>query len=104
MTLEEKAGLMFHPPIFIGDDVSTVGGTEQSILEQQLNHFDIYAAPPPRQHAEWHNHLQDIAASSRLGIPVTISSDPVTLSGRAAVPPGRRKGSRTGRSRSPSRR
>ena len=76
MTLEEKAGLMFHPPTFIEADGSTVTGTEESIVEQHLNHFNIYAAPPPRQHAEWHNRLQEIAASTRLGIPVTISSDP----------------------------
>ena len=34
MTLEEKAGLMFHPPIVIEADGSTVSGTEESILEQ----------------------------------------------------------------------
>jgi beta-glucosidase len=76
MTLEEKAGLMFHPPIVIEADGSTVSGTEESIVEQHLNHFNIYEAPPPRQHAEWHNRLQEIASSTRLGIPVTISSDP----------------------------
>ena len=76
MTLEEKAGLMFHPPIAIEGDGSAVGGAEESILGQHLNHFNIYAAPPPRLHAEWHNRLQEIAASTRLGIPVTVSSDP----------------------------
>src|SRR5215831_6629230 len=76
MTLEEKAALMFHPPIAIEGDGSPVGGTEESILGQHLNHFNIYAAPPPRLNAEWHNRLQEIAASTRLGIPVTVSSDP----------------------------
>jgi len=76
MTLDEKAGLMFHPPVEIGADGSIASGTEQSIAEQHLNHYNIYAAPPPRHHAEWHNRLQEIAASTRLGIPVTISSDP----------------------------
>jgi len=76
MTFEEKAGLMFHPPTFIEADGSTASGTEESIVDAHLNHFNIYAAPPPRQHAEWHNRLQEIAASTRLGIPVTISSDP----------------------------
>jgi beta-glucosidase len=76
MTLEEKAGLMFHPAIFIEADGAIAGGTEEAIVGQHLNHFNIYAAPLPRQHAEWHNVLQDIAASTRLGIPVTISSDP----------------------------
>ena len=76
MTVEEKAGLMFHPPTAIEADGSTVSGTEESIVQQHLSHFNIYAAPPPRQHAEWHNRLQEIAASTRLGIPVTVSSDP----------------------------
>ena len=84
MTLEEKAGLMFHPPAFIEADGSTVSGTEESIVEQHLNHFNIYAAPPPRQHAEWHNRLQEIAASTRLGIPVTISSDPRHMVGESS--------------------
>jgi beta-glucosidase len=84
MTLEEKAGLMFHPPILMNPDGTTIeedgdflrGGTTKLIAERHLNHFNIYFAPEPRQHAEWHNRLQEIAASTRLGIPITISSDP----------------------------
>jgi beta-glucosidase len=84
MTLEEKAGLMFHPPILMNPDGTTIeeegdflrGGTTKLIAERHLNHFNIYFAPEPRLHAEWHNRLQEIAASTRLGIPVTISSDP----------------------------
>jgi beta-glucosidase len=84
LTLEEKAGLMFHPPILMNPDGTTIeeagdflrGGTTNLIAERHLNHFNIYFAPEPRQHAEWHNRLQEIAASTRLGIPVTISSDP----------------------------
>ena len=88
MTLEEKAGLMFHPPTFIEADGSAASGTEKSIVEAHLNHFNIYAAPPPRQHAEWHNRLQEIAASTRLGIPVTISSDPRHTVGESSGPSG----------------
>jgi beta-glucosidase len=83
MTLEEKAGLMFHPPIEIGDDGSLVerpgmapAGTTALVTERNLTHFNIYGAPEPRLHAEWHNRLQEVARSTRLGIPVTISSDP----------------------------
>jgi beta-glucosidase len=76
MTLEEKAGLMFHPAIFMNEDGTFIDGTDASIADQHLNHFNIYFAPPPRQHAEWHNRLQEAAESTRLGIPVTISSDP----------------------------
>ena len=43
---------------------------------RHLNHFNIYYAPEPRLHAEWQNRMQRLAESTRLGIPVTISSDP----------------------------
>jgi beta-glucosidase len=76
MTLEEKAGLMFHAPLFMNTDGTLLEGTEERIVRQHLNHFNIYFAPGPRQQAEWHNRLQDLAKSTRLGIPVTISSDP----------------------------
>jgi beta-glucosidase len=84
MTVEEKAGLMFHPPISIGpagelnEDSQTMtrGGATELVAGRHLNHFNIYWAPEPRIHAEWHNRLQEVAAGTRLGIPVTISSDP----------------------------
>jgi beta-glucosidase len=76
MTLEEKVGLMFHAPIFMNEDGTLLDGTVERIADSHLNHFNIYVAPPPRQQAEWHNRMQDVARSTRLGIPVTISSDP----------------------------
>jgi beta-glucosidase len=84
MNLEEKAGLMFHPPLLVGGDGELVEGpgpfgprgTSELVRELHLSHFNIYAAPEPRLHAEWSNRLQELAASTRLGIPVTISSDP----------------------------
>jgi beta-glucosidase len=84
MTLEEKAGLMFHPPIAVGEhgelretgEDLRRGGTTDLVVGRRLNHFNIYYAPEPRLHAEWHNRLQEVAAGTRLGIPVTISSDP----------------------------
>src|SRR5690606_33394058 len=41
-----------------------------------INHFNVHALPAPRIAAEWHNRLQALAEGTRLGIPVTISSDP----------------------------
>src|SRR5262245_33671543 len=76
MTLEEKAGLMFHAPVFMNPDGTLLDDTEERIVGRNLNHFNIYFAPEPRQQAEWHNRMQDLARSTRLGIPVTISSDP----------------------------
>ncbi len=76
MTLEEKVGLMFHAPIFMNADGTLLDDAEERIASRHLNHFNIYFAPEARQHAEWHNRLQDLAKTTRLGIPVTISSDP----------------------------
>jgi beta-glucosidase len=84
MTLEEKAGLMFHPPILMNDDGTLIeestdffqADTRDLVESKKLNHFNIYYAPEPRLQAEWHNRLQRLAESTRLGIPVTISSDP----------------------------
>ena len=76
LTLEEKAGLMFHPPVFMNADGSDLEDMEELIAERHINTFNIYFAPEPRIQAEWHNRLQEIAASTRSKIPVTISSDP----------------------------
>ncbi len=84
MTLEEKAGLMFHPPIGIGEGGELLegpsmfggAGTTGLVAERHLNHFNLYFTPDARATAEWHNRLQRLAEGTRLGIPVTISSDP----------------------------
>ncbi|MBN9390372.1 MAG: glycoside hydrolase family 3 C-terminal domain-containing protein [Chloroflexi bacterium] len=84
MTLEEKAGMMFQAMIMVNPDgtlfegVGRIGpfSTREMILEKKLNHFNVLATPKPRQTAEWYNRLQELAATTRLGIPVTISSDP----------------------------
>ena len=84
MTLEEKAGLMFHtmismnPDGSLSEDGGPFGGAPTSVMvrEQHLTHFNVLFAAPPRQMAEWHNRLQQLAQQTRLGIPVTISSDP----------------------------
>ena len=47
------------------------------MLGRGMTHFNVLgAAPTGRQMAEWHNRLQELAATTRLGIPVTISTDP----------------------------
>ena len=87
LTLEEKAGLMFHSAIFMNPDGSDIEDTTASRSpERHLNTFNIYYAPEPRIQAEWHNRLQEIAASTRSGIPVTISSDPRQASRTTSAP------------------
>ena len=89
MTLPEKAGLMFHTmlradedglyePGADGDDIPPdVLSTSRLIREAHITHFNAAPRIPPRQYAEWHNRVQAMAAETRLGIPVTLSSDPV---------------------------
>ena len=84
MTLEEKAGLMFHTMIAMNDDGSMVEKpgpmspipTSELIAKRLMNHFNVLQATDPRPMAVWYNSLQKLAERTRLGIPVTISSDP----------------------------
>ncbi|MEU4013637.1 glycoside hydrolase family 3 N-terminal domain-containing protein [Microbacterium sp. NPDC028030] len=82
MTIEEKAGLFFHTMIAIGDldapDPTFATPSAREFLEsKRMTHFNLLgAAPTGREIAAWHNALQRLAASTRLGIPVTLSTDP----------------------------
>jgi beta-glucosidase len=84
MTLTEKAGMLFQTMIMVGSgDLSEpnsrygVNSPEYMIKEQQLSHFNVIRAADDAQTlAEWQNELQRLAASTRLGIPVTLSTDP----------------------------
>ncbi|WP_372966824.1 glycoside hydrolase family 3 protein [Microbacterium sp.] len=82
MTVEEKAGLFFHTMIAIGDldEANPIFGTPSArefIDVKQMTHFNLLgAAPTGREIAAWQNELQRLAASTRLGIPVTLSTDP----------------------------
>src|SRR5919199_2713468 len=84
MTLEEKAGMLFHAMLPINPDGTLVEGqsrsgpvsTAEMVSGRLINHFNLSGSAPPRQIAAWYNRLQQLAESTRLGIPVTISSDP----------------------------
>jgi beta-glucosidase len=84
MTLEEKAGLLFHTMIAMGpggalapaDPDAGLLCAHDMIVDRRMNHFNLLGAGSPRQLAQWHNRLQDLAAGTRLGIPVTLSTDP----------------------------
>ena len=86
MTIEEKVGTLFHPPVTVNPDwmfrlysLFVDGGrlTESEIIGQHINHFNLYGNPKPQKLARRLNKLQKVASRSRLGIPVTISSDPI---------------------------
>jgi beta-glucosidase len=84
MTLEEKAGMMFHAMIGPNPDGSLVEGesqvgsisTSDMVRSKKMNTFNVLQGIKPRLMAEWYNRLQALAESTRLGIPVTIASDP----------------------------
>ncbi|MET9514707.1 glycoside hydrolase family 3 N-terminal domain-containing protein [Streptomyces sp. NPDC002994] len=89
MTPEEKAGLLFQTMVTINADGTLVepepgapvddpmrASTSAMVTGKLMNHFNLFGAAAPRRMAEWNNRLQDLAATTRLGIPVTISTDP----------------------------
>jgi beta-glucosidase len=85
MTLEEKAGMLFINGSVVNDD----GSIEEKpgapgfgraavtqVTEQKMNHFNLWQIPSGQVVAIWYNNLQRFAEQTRLGIPVTIASDP----------------------------
>ena len=89
MTLEEKAGTLFMPGVAVNEDGSlekkpdaTGPGARypaavENIDNGKLNHFNVWSIPAdPKMMAVWYNNLQSHAEKTRLGIPVTIASDP----------------------------
>jgi beta-glucosidase len=86
MTLEEKTGMMWHPPIGVGSEGEVLGKPNPAalnmvsswdvIINKKLNHFNLFSIPDSKNLARWYNEIQRIAEQTRLGIPVTISSDP----------------------------
>jgi beta-glucosidase len=85
MTIAEKAGTMMHgtlpgvgPGIFSGASAQGYDLTKvrEAVDGHKTTSFITRLALPPRQLAEANNAVQAIAAEGRLGIPVTISTDP----------------------------
>lgn len=83
MTVEEKAGLMVQPAVqtnqvggLIEDEGLFWYGTTNLIVDKFINHMSVLQLPDPHLAARWNNRIQELAAQTRLGIPVTIFSDP----------------------------
>jgi len=89
MNLEEKAGLMFIPPISMNKDGSLSEkpvlsdlfslmslGSSTMLFDKKINHFNIFMGTSAKGMATWYNNLQKLAEKTRLAIPVTIASDP----------------------------
>lgn len=90
MTLEEKAGQMFingapvnrdgsleFDPAKVEGFAARLPAATERIEKLHMSHFNLWQIPAnPVTLAEWHNKLQKHAENTRLGIPVTIASDP----------------------------
>ena len=89
MSLEEKAGLMFITMIGMEPDGSLaettslfnplsllLESTSSMVVVKKMNHFNIMQSPSPEIMVQWNNNIQKMAERTRLGIPVTVASDP----------------------------
>jgi len=88
MTLEEKAGMLFINGARVNEDGSIEDKPAKGmfafapnalklIRENKMNHFNLWAVPASAALAKWYNSMQEyVQDSTRLGIPITIASDP----------------------------
>lgn len=75
MTLEEKAGAMLHGSL-AGTERYDPAQVRASVLERKITHLITRLGGAPVQMAQQNNAIQAIAEEGRLGIPLTISTDP----------------------------
>lgn len=88
MSIEEKAGMMFINGARVNEDGSIEDKPANGLFafapnalklmkEKKMVHFNLWAVPSAKSLAKWYNLMQKYAAdSTRLGIPITIASDP----------------------------
>ncbi|WP_273568351.1 glycoside hydrolase family 3 protein [Maribacter halichondriae] len=89
MLLDEKAGLMCAHFLAMEEDGSLLEiprmgdpfsfmteSTSSTLLKHKMNHVQNLGGSSARNYAAWNNNLQKLAERTRLGIPVTLISDP----------------------------
>ena len=89
MSLEEKAGLMFinmtsinkNGSLFekpkLNEPISFFLETNSTLVAaKNMNHFNLLDAYEPEAFVKWNNNIQQLAEKTRLGIPITIATDP----------------------------
>jgi len=89
MSLEEKAGAMFITMAAMnsnGDLSETksilnpisymVEGNSAMVLGKNMNHLNTLQSTTPEAMVVWHNNIQKLAERTRLGIPITVATDP----------------------------
>tara|TARA_R110000868_G_scaffold326301_1_gene587272 strand:- start:3752 stop:5629 length:1878 start_codon:yes stop_codon:yes gene_type:complete len=88
MNIEEKAGMMFINGTLINADgtiekkegatgfAARLPSPRELIEGKKMNHFNYWQTPNVKEMAMGYNAIQKVAEGTRLGIPVTIASDP----------------------------
>ena len=84
MTIEEKAGLMFSPQMDVvsHEQIATKGGFNfggdivRQVEKYKISTFCTMGSLSPKEFVRWSNAVQRLARKSRLGIPITLCSDP----------------------------
>ncbi|WP_447888176.1 glycoside hydrolase family 3 N-terminal domain-containing protein [Serratia fonticola] len=77
MNVEEKAGAMMHGTIGLdGAGRVDISAAEEDVNQRFVNTFITRMAGDPQHISADNNALQEMAEKSRLGIPVSISTDP----------------------------
>ncbi len=89
MTIEEKAGAMFISMAAMNNDGSLsetqsafnpisyiVEGNSAMVLGKNMNHLNTLQSTSPEAMVAWHNNIQKLAERTRLGIPITLATDP----------------------------
>lgn len=89
MNIEEKAGTLFITMILSEEngeplEIPSVTNpfsmmlpsTSEMLARKEMNHFNILMAPSAEAMIKWNNAIQKMAERTRLGIPVTIGTDP----------------------------
>ena len=84
MTIEEKAGQMFCPYLSSTNEKAlhkkgspfSAGTVLETVVKKQISAFSCMGAAKPEVFAKWYNACQKLARRTRLGIPITLGSDP----------------------------
>ena len=89
MTLEEKAGTLFitmaamnsngdlsETKSFLNPISYIVEGNSEMVLGKNMNHLNTLQSTSPEAMVVWHNNIQKLAERTRLGIPITLATDP----------------------------
>jgi len=76
MSLAEKAGTMMHGWLSATEERYDLNKAKQLILEKHITSGITWLTAEPSSFALQNNALQEVAEQARLGIPVTVSTDP----------------------------